>query len=158
MEYLKTAALSICTALVSLGLISVLVPAGKNKKTISAVFGICTVLAVVMPLSGGLKFGFSISSEEALTQNTSLEQTVNEQILDLSAQQVEISVQRALSKAGYDNLKISVFMDISEQDSIFIECVSLEGELTQEEQEEAVLTVASLLGLEADSVEVKNNG
>ena len=121
MSEIKTIVSSVCTALIVLGVMKLLVPDGKTKRTAEIVFGIATILAIVLPVfSADINLDGTVDlsgDNAALMEETAV----------MSADQIELLSASLLKAAQIPFSKISVAMDISDEGSISIECVKIWG-------------------------------
>ena len=121
MSEIKSVVSSVCTALIVLGVLKLLVPDGRTKRTTEIVFGIATILAIVLPVFSA-NIGLDGIGNLLDADKSALEETVS-----LSTEQMELSVASLLEAAEIPFSKISVEMDISDEGGISIECVKILG-------------------------------
>lgn len=147
MNSLKTAALTVCTALVTLGVLRQLAPEGRMRRGVEIAFGLATVIAIAIPLSGGIRLGNS-----ALTK-PSADQSSAAQIAQISESQNQAILAEVLASAEVEYSDIVLKMDISDEGGIYINCVKIAG-VPDAQADRARLAAAAALGIDSEDVEV----
>lgn len=113
----------VCLAAVVGAMIELITPTGRMEKMVRFVLGGFMICAIITPLTGtATKITFDLPAQTWQSQETaaSFQEDLNEQVLQVAANNIKELAVEALQKEHITAQKIEVFMDTSDESGISI--------------------------------------
>lgn len=127
MTYISDWAAGLCSTAVGLSLVTLLVPAGRIRRTVTVLAGVCYFCCLISPLAAWCQAGMDwFSMDMSRTE-------VSDGMTRLTDEQIDRALEEALCRDAEDRLKdygvsvtnARIVRDTSEQDGIYIRQVIL---------------------------------
>lgn len=123
---MKCFAASICFSAIACSILELLVPSGKIEKTVRFVFGAFMVCALIIPIcniAGKIDLNFKKYGE--LKVENKFKRKVDKQMKKAVNEKVESLIKESLKEKGIEIIKVEVFTDTNEDNSISINKVRI---------------------------------
>lgn len=123
---MKCFAASICFSAIACSILELLVPNGKLEKTVKFVFGAFMVCAMIIPICNiASKINFNFKQYNDIKVENKFKSKVDEQMKKAINEKIETLVKESLKEKGIEIIKVEVFTDTNEDNSISINKVRI---------------------------------
>ncbi len=123
---MKCLAASICFSAIACSVLELLLPSGKLEKTVRFVFGAFMVCALIIPICNiASKINLNFKQYGELKVENKFKRKVDKQMKKAINEKVEFLIKESLKEKGIEIIKVEVFTDTSEDNSISINKVRI---------------------------------
>lgn len=122
MDSLKTCATIICICCVACSIVSLIIPTGRMKKTVSLVLGLFLICSAIIPIKGLVdSFNPDIEIENSLEIETKYnEEDYQKAVLKQTADNLVKVADNLLKNEGVTASNIKISLKVNEENSIYI--------------------------------------
>lgn len=123
---MKCFAASICFSAIACSILELLLPSGKLEKTVNFVFGAFMVCALIIPIFNVVsKINLNFKQYGELKIENKFKRKVDKQVKDAVNKKTETLIRESLKEKGIEIIKVEVFTDTNEDNSISINKVRI---------------------------------
>lgn len=121
METIRSIGASVCITMIVTGIFSILIPGKAMEKTVQMAVGLFFLASIVLPIANGDWKGFmSVQSTREEVSLPDLEQTVEQNMIELTQEQLCEQAKALLGAEGITAKQVSVTVHIDGDNSITI--------------------------------------